>query len=153
MHIVCFKPLESVLFLSLGFAEFFRRMFLSVVVVTEEECEFASFFGQPSFVLFFALFLDRFFTQDIQKYVNNLQAVLDISSTNSTIATDAQVNEPLSLFSLLASKKKTVCNAPKLKGPLFLLLCDVFFQGCPYVPMFISKVVFRELSGRPSRFF
>ena len=105
MHRVCFKPLESVLFLSLGFAELFRRMFLSVVVVTEEECEFASFFGQPSFVLFFALFLDRFFTQDIQKYVNNLQAVLDISSTNSTIATDAWVNEPHSLFSLLASKK------------------------------------------------
>ena len=44
------------------------------------------------------------------------------------------------------------CNAPMLNRPVFSC-CAMFCWGCPCSPLCIWKVVFRGLSGRPSRFF
>ena len=63
--------------------------------MTGGDCEFVSFFGRASFVLYFRFVEDRMCTQDQQECVNVPQAFLDIGSTNATIdVPEVLMNEP-----------------------------------------------------------
>ena len=94
---------------------------------------------------------DRTCTWDTQKCVHVLQAFLDIGSTNATTdVPEVLMNEPNFCFQSVPATSHR--NAPMLNRPVFPC-CVMFCWWCSCFPLCISKVVFRDLSGRPSRFF